>query len=261
MSSELTQEARAAAAPATTAVWDVAVVGAGYVGVPLARVFGEAGKRVVLVDVDPTRVALLNRGESYVEDVPSPALAALVSAGLRATTDYDVIRDADAVLIALPTPLSKQREPDLSIVRGAVEQIARRLRPGHLIVLESTTYPGTTREQVLPLLEARGLRVGQDFNLAFSPERLRRDVLDVGLAPVDGVNPRRVDVDEHDALPRLHERLRERDADVAGTDDRHVPQARPARSRGGVFGRGPLDHGLRRLATASATRSAALPSP
>ena len=132
---------------------DVAIVGAGYVGVPLAQVFAEAGVSVVLVDVDAGRVDALNRGESYIEDVPSEKLAPLVAAGtVAATTDYDAIRDAAAVLVALPTPLSVNREPDLSIVLGAVAEIARRLRKGHLVVLESTTYPGTTRDEVLPLL-------------------------------------------------------------------------------------------------------------
>ena len=152
---------------------DVAIVGAGYVGVPLAQVFADAGRSVLLVERDASRVAQLNRGESYIEDVPSETLARLVrERGLRATTDYDELRDADAILIALPTPLSKQREPDLSIVNAAVEQIATRLRPGHLVVLESTTYPGTTREEVLPRLEATGLKVGEDFHVAFSPERV-----------------------------------------------------------------------------------------
>ena len=151
---------------------DVAIVGAGYVGVPLAQVFAEAGKSVLLVDRDAERVDQLNRGESYIEDVPSEALKRLVDDGLRATTDYDELRDCDAILIALPTPLSKQREPDLTIVNGATEEIAARLRPGHLVVLESTTYPGTTREEVLPRLEASGLKVGEDFFLAFSPERV-----------------------------------------------------------------------------------------
>jgi UDP-N-acetyl-D-glucosamine dehydrogenase len=152
---------------------DVAIVGAGYVGVPLAQVFGEAGVSVVLVDVDARRVAALNRGESYIEDVSSEQLAPLVEAGtVAATTDYDAIRDADAVLVALPTPLSVNREPDLSIVLGAVGEIAARLRQGHLIVLESTTYPGTTRDEVLPLLAAGGLQVGTDFYVAFSPERV-----------------------------------------------------------------------------------------
>ena len=152
---------------------DVAIVGAGYVGVPLAQVFAEAGVSVVLVDVDAGRVDALNRGESYIEDVPSEKLAPLVAAGtVAATTDYDAIRDAAAVLVALPTPLSVNREPDLSIVLGAVAEIARRLRKGHLVVLESTTYPGTTRDEVLPLLGAGGLQVGTDFHLAFSPERV-----------------------------------------------------------------------------------------
>jgi UDP-N-acetyl-D-glucosamine dehydrogenase len=152
---------------------DVAIVGAGYVGVPLAQVFAEAGRSVLLVERDAERVARLNAGDSYIEDVPSEVLKRLVDEhGLRATTDYDELRDADAILIALPTPLSKQREPDLSIVNAATEEIAKRLRAGHLVVLESTTYPGTTREEILPRLEASGLRVGEDFNLAFSPERV-----------------------------------------------------------------------------------------
>jgi len=153
---------------------DVAIVGAGYVGVPLARTFADAGKRVLLVDVDPARVAALNAGESYIEDVPSDVLKALVDDELiAATTDYDELRDVGAILVALPTPLSRQREPDLRILVSAVEQIATRLRPGHLVVLESTTYPGTTREQVLPILErVSGLEAGQDFHLAFSPERV-----------------------------------------------------------------------------------------
>ena len=153
---------------------DVAIVGAGYVGVPLARTFAEAGKRVLLVDVDPGRVAKLNAGESYIEDVPTDVLKQLVDDGLvAATTDYDEIRDADAILVALPTPLSRQREPDLRILVSAAEQISMRLRAGHLVVLESTTYPGTTREQVQPILErGSGLEAGRDFHLAFSPERV-----------------------------------------------------------------------------------------
>ena len=152
---------------------EIAIVGAGYVGVPLAQVFAEAGRCVVLVDVSPERAALLNEGESYIEDVPNEVLKRLVDSGLlSATTDYDVLAEADAILVALPTPLSKQREPDLSIVIGAVEGIAKRLRKGHLVVLESTTYPYTTREVVLPILERSGLKIGEDFNLAFSPERV-----------------------------------------------------------------------------------------
>jgi UDP-N-acetyl-D-glucosamine dehydrogenase len=153
---------------------DVAIVGAGYVGLPLAQTFADAGKSVVLVDVDPQRVAELNRGESYIEDVPSEKLRSLVEAGLvAASTDYDVLREADAILIALPTPLSRQREPDLSILLSATAEIAPRVRPGHLVVLESTTYPGTTKEQLLPILErGSGLTAGKDFHLAFSPERV-----------------------------------------------------------------------------------------
>jgi UDP-N-acetyl-D-glucosamine dehydrogenase len=153
---------------------DLAIVGAGYVGLPLARVFAEAGKTIVLVDVDPVRVEQLNRGESYIEDVPSETLKELVAKGrVSATLDNDELRDADAILIALPTPLSRQREPDLRILLSASAEIAKRLRPGHLVVLESTTYPGTTRDQVLPVLEAgSGLTAGKDFLLAFSPERV-----------------------------------------------------------------------------------------
>jgi UDP-N-acetyl-D-glucosamine dehydrogenase len=152
---------------------ELTIVGAGYVGLPLARCFAEAGVGVVLVDTDEERVAAINRGETHVEDVPGEALRPLVEAGtLAATSDYDVARDTDFVVIALPTPLSVNREPDLSIVLGAARKLSGRLRKGHLIVLESTTYPGTTREEVLPLLEAGGLKVGTDFFLAFSPERI-----------------------------------------------------------------------------------------
>ena len=152
---------------------DVAIVGAGYVGMPLARAFARGGKTVVLLDIDDALVAGINRGESHIGDVPSEELKPLVDAGrVTATTDYDVLKDADAILIALPTPLSSQREPDLSIVMGAAEDIAPRLRRGHVVVLESTTYPGTTRECLRPILERGGLRAGKDFHLAFSPERV-----------------------------------------------------------------------------------------
>ena len=151
---------------------DVGIVGAGYVGVPLAQVFAEAGKSVVLFDVNPDVVGALNRGESHIEDVPSDVLRPLVEKGLRATADFDELADADAILVAVPTPLSKQREPDLSYVEHAATDISKRLRAGQLVVLESTTYPGTTRETVLPILELSGLKVGEDFNLAFSAERV-----------------------------------------------------------------------------------------
>jgi UDP-N-acetyl-D-glucosamine dehydrogenase len=149
------------------------VVGLGYVGLPLAVTFAEAGVPVVGLDAVQSKVDRVNAGESYIEDVPSARLAPLVGAGtMRATTSWDDLRAVDAVLICLPTPLTEHREPDLSAVLGAAESLARRLRPGHLVVLESTTYPGTTREELAPVLERSGLRAGRDFNLAFSPERV-----------------------------------------------------------------------------------------
>jgi UDP-N-acetyl-D-glucosamine dehydrogenase len=152
---------------------EVAIVGAGYVGMPLAQVFAQAGKTVVLVDVKDDVVAGINRGESHIGDVSSGVLKGLVDDGrITATTDYDVLKDVDAILVALPTPLSSQREPDLTILRGAIEEIAPRLRKGQVVVLESTTYPGTTRECLQPILEGSGLRAGEDFHLAFSPERV-----------------------------------------------------------------------------------------
>jgi len=151
----------------------IAIVGAGYVGVPLAQVFADAGHSVILVDVQADRVEQLNRGESYIEDVPSEAMKPHVDESrIRATTDYDALQEADAILVALPTPLSDQREPDLTILLAATEGIAPRLQKGQLVVLESTTYPGTTRERIKPLLEASGLTAGKDFHLAFSPERV-----------------------------------------------------------------------------------------
>ena len=121
----------------------VAIVGAGYVGLPLAQVFAGAGNRVVLVEANPEKVELVKRGESYIRDVPSEGLAPLVESGaIEITTDYDVLKEADAILIALQTPLTAQREPDLSIVLGAAADIAPRLQKGQLVVLESTTYPG-----------------------------------------------------------------------------------------------------------------------
>src|SRR5918994_5153783 len=158
---------------AETKTWDAAVVGAGYVGVPLAYTLAAAGRSVLLIDISEDVVASLNRGESHIVDVPSHELAPLVERGqIRATKDYNELRRADAILIALPTPLSKQREPDLSIIISAAEQISVRLRNGHLVVLESTTYPRTTREVIQPILESTGLKAGSDFHLAFSPERV-----------------------------------------------------------------------------------------
>jgi UDP-N-acetyl-D-glucosamine dehydrogenase len=151
----------------------VGIVGAGYVGLPLACVFADAGHRVVLVESNPEKIELVTRGESYIRDVPSDELRRHVEAGaIHATSDYDALKETEAILLALQTPLSPQREPDLSILLGAVEELAGRLQKGQLVVLESTTYPGTTRERLLPLLERHGLRVGEDFHLAFSPERV-----------------------------------------------------------------------------------------
>jgi UDP-N-acetyl-D-glucosamine dehydrogenase len=152
---------------------EVGIVGAGYVGMPLAEAFAESGKSVVLLDVQQDVVDAINRGESHIGDVSSGALKRFVDEGrISASTDYDVLKDVEAILIALPTPLSSQREPDLSIVKAAVEEIALRLRKGQVVVLESTTYPGTTRESLQPILESSGLEAGKDFHLAFSPERV-----------------------------------------------------------------------------------------
>ena len=152
---------------------DIAIIGAGYVGMPLAQVFADAGKRVVLIDVDQTIVDGINRGESHIDDVPSGELKKLVDdERVTATADYDAVKEAAAILIALPTPLSSQREPDLSIVGSAAAEIAPRLREGQLVVLESTTYPGTTRELLEPILERSGLKAGHEFHLSFSPERV-----------------------------------------------------------------------------------------
>jgi UDP-N-acetyl-D-glucosamine dehydrogenase len=149
------------------------VVGLGYVGLPLAVEFGRAGYAAVGIDLDPSKVSAVNEGRSYIDDVPSADIAALRAAGkLRATTDFDVLHELDTVNICVPTPLRKTKDPDLSYIVAVAEEIAPRLRPGMLIVLESTTYPGTTDELVLPILQRSGLEAGTDFFLAFSPERI-----------------------------------------------------------------------------------------
>jgi UDP-N-acetyl-D-glucosamine dehydrogenase len=154
--------------------YDVAIVGAGYVGLPLAVTFAESNCRVLVVDVVQPVVDAINRGESHIEDIAHDRLAPLVERDLiRATSDYADMREAEGILIALPTPLSRQREPDLSIVERATRGIAEVLQPGQVVVLESTTWPGTTRELLLPILEqGSGLKVGSDFYLAMSPERV-----------------------------------------------------------------------------------------
>jgi len=149
----------------------VGIIGLGYVGLPLAVAFAEAGDEVVGVDVDAAAVESLNAGRSRVEDVADERLAAL-DGRFRATTDHGELTGCEAVLICVPTPLANQREPDLSYIVEAGRALARVLSQGMLVVLESTTYPGTTRDRLLPILEESGLSAGTDFNLAFSPERI-----------------------------------------------------------------------------------------
>jgi UDP-N-acetyl-D-glucosamine dehydrogenase len=149
----------------------VGVIGLGYVGLPLVVAFAEAGEQVLAIDVDEAKVAAIEAGESYIEDIPNERLAA-VRSSIRASTDAEVLREADAMLICVPTPLTPNREPDLGPLLAAGATVAEVLQRGQLVVLESTTFPGTTREQLVPLLEAGGLRVGEDFNVAFSPERV-----------------------------------------------------------------------------------------
>ena len=149
----------------------VGIVGLGYVGLPLAVAFAAADVDVVGVDLSAQRVDAINAGDSYIEDVPDAALGAVLPR-LSATTDYARLADVDAVLICVPTPLTPNREPDLGPLLGSAEELGKVLRAGQVVVLESTTYPGTTRERVAPLLERGGLRAGVDFNLAFSPERV-----------------------------------------------------------------------------------------
>jgi UDP-N-acetyl-D-glucosamine dehydrogenase len=151
----------------------VSVVGLGYVGLSLAVELARAGMVVRGIDLDLERVNLLNRGESYLVDVPTDALAPLVGDGrLTASTAFDEAATADALIICVPTPLRKSKEPDISFILSAVESLLPHIRPGQLMVLESTTYPGTTEEVVQPRLEANGLIIGRDFFLAFSPERV-----------------------------------------------------------------------------------------
>jgi UDP-N-acetyl-D-glucosamine dehydrogenase len=151
----------------------VGTLGLGYVGLPLSVEFASAGLRVLGFDLDANKVAAVNRGESYIQDVPSARVAELQKAGrLSASTDFSLLKDCDAVTICVPTPLSKTKDPDLQMVVDAARSIATALRPGQLVVLESTTYPGTTEELILPMLAEGGLQVGKDFFLAFSPERV-----------------------------------------------------------------------------------------
>jgi UDP-N-acetyl-D-glucosamine dehydrogenase len=151
----------------------IGIVGLGYVGLPLATAFAEAGLDVVGVEADPVKIAALNAQDSYVEDAPAARLEPLLTSGrLKITDDYEVLREAEAIVICLPTPLNEHREPDLSILVSGMKSVAENLRDGVLVVLESTTFPGTTREVLLPIIEQTGRRLGRDFYLAFAPERV-----------------------------------------------------------------------------------------
>jgi UDP-N-acetyl-D-glucosamine dehydrogenase len=152
--------------------YTVGVIGLGYVGLPLALEFAGQGFPVMGFDIDPAKVEALGRGESYIQHLPAERIAWLTAEGrLHATTDFSRAREADALILCVPTPLTPQREPDLSFIVNTAEAIAPHLRPGHLVVLESTTYPGTTDEVLRGVLEGSGLRAGEHFHLAYSPER------------------------------------------------------------------------------------------
>jgi UDP-N-acetyl-D-glucosamine dehydrogenase len=151
----------------------VGVVGLGYVGLPLAVEFAKSGLTCTGIDLDDRKISAISRGESYIPDVESADVQALVTEGrLSATTDFRAVAELDTINICVPTPLRKTKDPDMSYIVSAVEAIAAHLRPGTLVILESTTYPGTTEEVVQPLLEVNGLKAGVDFFLAFSPERV-----------------------------------------------------------------------------------------
>ena len=174
----------------------VGIIGLGYVGLPLAVAFAEAGFRVTGIDIDPAKVSAINRRESYVGDVPSDTLAAL-EPPIEATTDFAALATCDTVSVCVPTPLSKTGDPDVSyIIRGA-DEIAGHLHRDMLVVLESTTYPGTTSEVVLPRLLGNGERfeVGEDFFLCFSPERVDpgRQDWTTRTTPVGWLYPRNAD--------------------------------------------------------------------
>src|SRR3989338_6709310 len=149
------------------------VIGLGYVGLPLAVEFASQNVDVVGIDIDEAKIKSIAKGESYIQDVDAKQFSSLVKKQkLRATTDFSVIQNLDTVNICVPTPLRKSKDPDISYIVAAAEQIAKYLHEGMLVILESTTYPGTTEEVILPMLEKKGLKVGKDFYLAFSPERV-----------------------------------------------------------------------------------------
>jgi UDP-N-acetyl-D-glucosamine dehydrogenase len=196
----------------------VAVVGLGYVGLPLALAFAREGSEVIGLDVDSRRVEQIRAGESFIEDVPPDELAEVVSAGrLNATTNYDDLTAAEAIVVCVPTPLTENRQPDLGPVVDAATSLSRVLRRGQLVVLESTTYPGTTRERLVPLLEESGLAAGRDFHVAYSPERVDPGRVDFTLRNtvkiVGGVTPECAD-----AARQLYERVCDHVMAVSTTD-------------------------------------------
>ena len=181
----------------------IGIIGLGYVGLPLAVAFAEAGQDVVAVDVDSSKVAAIAAGESYIEDIASEQLAA-VTDRIEATTHYAPLARCEAVLICVPTPLTANREPDLEPLLSSARALGLVVQRGQLIVLESTTYPGTTREQLAPLLEESGLSVGEDIHVAFSPERVDPGRTDYTLATTPKI------------VGGLTERCTERAAEVYG---------------------------------------------
>jgi len=151
----------------------IGVIGLGYVGLPLATTFGQAGYSVLGVDIDQHKLAALARGESYIQDVPTQAIASLRAANrFAATDDYHALKTCDVIFICVPTPMTEQKNPDMTFIESAARGIGGQLRIGQMVILQSTTYPGTTHDFVLPILAATGLNVGSDFFLAFSPERI-----------------------------------------------------------------------------------------
>jgi UDP-N-acetyl-D-glucosamine dehydrogenase len=179
----------------------IGIVGLGYVGLPLAAAFAEAGFKVLGFDIQRKRVNLVNRGESYIADVDSARLGdAIEKDRLEATTDHKRLKEVDALCICVPTPLTKTKDPDLSYVTKEAEEISKHLQPGQLVVLESTTYPGTTQELVLPILERSGLKGGLDFYLAYSPERVdpgnKKHAIKNTPKIVGGINPESTELAE-----------------------------------------------------------------
>jgi UDP-N-acetyl-D-glucosamine dehydrogenase len=196
----------------------IGVIGLGYVGLPLVRAIAERGFDALGFDVDPSKIAILNAGGSYIRHIPPERIAALRGSGrFEATGDFARLGELDAILLCVPTPLTRQREPDLTYVVGTTQSIAPHLRQGQLVVLESTTYPGTTREVMRPILEQGGLRSGRDFFLAYSPEREDPGNAQFGPATI----PKVVGGDGADALRlacALYERIVERVVPVSSVD-------------------------------------------